>query len=310
MPHQENTETGARARLEKLAMSGVGRVFERLSFDNCRYAGAWLGLALYAGLGKRIAIASRNVRLAFGVSPARANQIARRSCVNFGMTFAEFMHLKVATKEEIRAYSWIEGLEHIEASFADGKGVILLTGHLGNWEIMGARAAQEFPLTVIARPTSNPGVQSHIDAARAAGGLKTISKWEKGRAPLQTLKDNQALGILPDQHAGGDGELLPFFGQPTRVWSAVARLALLSGARVVPAFGVRKTPFLADGRIVAKVAPGWNVPKSKDKNAAILDGTRRMIGELETIISAHPEQWLWLHRRWREGDGAVFPNSK
>ena len=287
-------------------MGAVGRVCETLSFDACRYAGAWLGLGLYAALGKRRGIAINNVRLALDVSPARANQIARRALMNFGMTYAEFMHLRVATPSELRAYSWIEGLEHIESGFDAGKGAILLTAHLGNWEVMGARAAQEFPLTVVARPTGNQGVQRHIDAVRAASGIGVISKYDNGRASLRVLKNNETLGILPDQHAGSEGELLPMFGQPTRVWGAIARLAMLSGARVVPAFGVRKTPFLADGRIVAMVSQGWNVEKTGDRNAAVTQGTRRTIGELEKIIRAHPDQWLWMHRRWREADGAVF----
>ena len=288
-------------------MGAVGRVFETLSFDACRYAGAWLGLGIYAALGKRRGIATNNVRLALGVSRARANQIARRALMNFGMTYAEFMHLRVATPSEVRAYSWIEGLEHIQSGFDAGRGVILLTAHLGNWEVMGARAAQEFPLTVVARPTENAGVQGYIDRVRAAGGLGVISKFDNGRASLRVLKNNESLGILPDQHAGCEGELLPMFGQPTRVWGAIARLALLSGARVVPAFGVRQTPFLADGRIVATVSEGWNVEKSGDKNAAILAGTQRTVSELERIIAAHPDQWLWMHRRWREKDGAIFP---
>ncbi len=293
--------------IETAAMGAVGRVFETLSFDACRYAGAWLGLGIYAALGRRRPISINNVRLALGVSPARANQIVRRAVVNFGMTYAEFMHLRVATREEVRAYSWIEGLEHVQSGFDAGRGCILLTAHLGNWEVMGARAAQEFPLTVVARPTGNAGVQSHIDAIRAASGISVISKYDNGRAPLRVLKNNETLGILPDQHAGSEGELLPMFGQPTRVWGAIARLALMSGARVVPAFGVRQMPFLADGRIVAKVSPSWNVEKSGDKNAAIQEGTRRTVAELEKVIAAHPDQWLWLHRRWREADGAVFP---
>ncbi len=293
--------------IETAALTSIARACESLSFDACRYVGAWLGLGIYAALGKRRGVSIDNVRLALGVSRARANQISRRAVMNFGMTLTEFMHLRVATPSEVRAYSWIEGLEHIESGFAAGRGVILLTGHLGNWEVMGARAAQEFPLSVVARPTGNAGVQAHIDAVRAAGGLGVISKYDNGRASLRVLKNNESLGILPDQHAGSEGELLPMFGQPTRVWGAIARLALLSGARVVPAFGVRKTPFLADGRIVASVSEGWNVPKSGDKNAAIHAGTQRTVAELEKIISAHPDQWLWLHRRWREKDGAVFP---
>lgn len=288
-------------------MGTVGKAFEEMSFEGCRYAGAWLGLALYGALGKRRNIAVNNVRLALGVSTARANQIARRSCMNFGMTFAEFMHSRVATEAEIQQQCYVTGLENITAGLAAGNGVILLTGHLGNWELMGARAAREFPLTVVARPTSNSGVQKFIDAARAAHGVEVISKYEGGRAPLRVLKSNKALGILPDQHAGGDGALLPFFGQPTRVWTALARLAMLSGAPVVPAYGVRQRPFLANGRIEAQIHPGWKVEKTGDKEAQVLDGTRRVIAELEKAIARYPDQWLWLHRRWREKDGAVLP---
>ncbi len=296
-----------RNTIETAALTSIARVCESLSFDACRHVGAWLGLGIYAALGRRRGVSVGNVRLALGVSKARANQISRRAVMNFGMTLTEFMHLRVATPAEVRAYSWIEGLEHIESGFAAGQGVILLTGHLGNWEVMGARAAQEFPLTVVARPTGNAGVQAHIDAVRAAGGLGVISKYDNGRASLRVLKNNESLGILPDQHAGAEGLSLPMFGQPTQVWGAIARLAMLSGARVVPAFGVRKMPFLADGRIVATVSQGWNVPKSGDRNAAVMQGTRQTVAELEHIIRAHPDQWLWLHRRWREADGAVFP---
>jgi KDO2-lipid IV(A) lauroyltransferase len=159
----------------------------------------------------------------------------------------------------------------------------------------------------VARPTSNSGVQQFIDASRAAHGVEVISKYESGRATLRVLRNNQTLGILPDQHAGGEGALLPFFGQPTRVWTAVARLAMLSGARIVPAYGIRQRPFLANGRIEVQIFPGWNIEKSGDKEANVIDGTRRVIGELEKVISNNPDQWLWLHRRWREKDGAVLP---
>lgn len=304
---QKPQETGVRSLLESLAMSGVGNVCKTMDFDACRYMGGWLGLLLFGALGKRQNIAVNNIRLALGVSRARAHQLARRSCMNFGMTFTEFMHLPTASDAEIRERCYINGIEHLWSALEAKKGAILLTGHLGNWEMMGARAALEIPLTVIARPTSNAGVQRHIEASRRAVNINMISKYDTGRGALTVLKRNGTLGILPDQHAGPEGALLPFFGQPTRVWTAVARLALLSGAHVLPAFGVRRRPFLADGRIEARVSPSWTVPKSENREEAILEGTKRMVGELEKIMRAEPDQWLWLHRRWRERDGAVFP---
>ncbi len=304
---QTPQETGARSVLESLAMSGVGRVCQTMSFDGCRYMGGWLGLLLFGALGKRQNIAVNNIRLALGVSRARAHQLARRSCLNFGMTFTEFLHLPAASEAEIRERCYINGIENVWSALDGGRGAILLTAHLGNWELMGARAALEIPLTVVQRPTSNAGVQRHIEASRRAAKIEMISKYDTGRASLMVLRRNETLGILPDQHAGEDGALLPFFGQPTRVWTALARLAMLSGARVIPAFGVRRRPFLADGRIEARVSPSWNVPKSANREEAILEGTKHVVADLEKVMRDEPDQWLWLHRRWREKDGAVFP---
>ncbi len=289
-------------------MSGVGRACQTMSFDGCRYVGSWLGMLMFAAVGKRQGVAERNIRLALGVSHARAHQLARRACINFGMTFAEFLRFPSATEAEIRERAYINGLENVWAALDGGRGAVLLTAHVGNWELMGARAAMDFPLSVVARPTSNAGVQGKIDESRRAAGIHVISKYDTGRASLSVLRRNETVGILPDQHAGIEGALLPFFGQPTRVWTALARLAMLSGAAVVPAFGVRRRPFLADGRIEARVSPPWCVPKSADRETAILDGTRRVIWELEKVIRHEPDQWLWMHRRWREADGAVFPS--
>jgi KDO2-lipid IV(A) lauroyltransferase len=227
--------------------------------------------------------------------------MARRVSQNAAMTFCEFLHLRAASEKELRAYSWIEGYEHVRSGFDAGRGVLLLTGHLGNWEIMGARAALEFPLTVIARPRSNEAVHAHIESIRAKVNVKVISRFDTGRAPLKVLKNNQALAILPDQYEQG-GALLPFFNHPTRMVDALARLAILSRAHVVPAFGVRRKPWLADGRIVAQVFPGFDISKTENRAEDVMAGTRRVIIELEKIIRAHPDQWLWMHRRWREKD--------
>jgi len=290
-----------REKLEVRSMRAVAGAMERASWRTCRNTGAWLGLLFFHALKKRRGIAIDNIRQALGVSEAEAQRLARRSCQNFAMTFCEFLHLRAASADEVRGYCDIQGLEHIETSRARGHGVILLTAHLGNWEIMGARAAQEFPLTVVARPTGNSGIEAHIASVRQAAGFDVISKYEPGRAALQVLKNNGTLAVLPDQHAGKDGLLLPFFNRPTRVVPAIARLAMMSGASVAPAFGVRRTPWLRDGRIIAKVAPTWTMEKTARQNreAAVLEGTRRTVQELETIIRAHPDQWLWVHRRWR-----------
>lgn len=294
----KNTLHAAEAKL----MNAAGAACERASFRQCRHAGMWLGLLFHHALPSRRKISRDNLRLAFpDLSERQADRLARRGSQNAAMTFCEFLHLRAADENELREYSWIEGYEHIQNGFDAGRGVLLLTGHLGNWEIMGARAALEFPLTVIARPRSNAAVHAHIESIRAQVNVNVISRFDAGRAPLKVLKNNQALAILPDQYEQS-GTLLPFFNHPTKMVDALARLAILSRARVVPAFGVRRKPWLQDGRIVAQVFPGFDVPKTDNREDAVLAGTRRVVLELEKVIRAHPDQWLWMHRRWREKD--------
>jgi len=295
-----------REQLETRAMRSISATMERASWDSCRRTGAWMGLSLFGTFRKRREIAVGNVRLAFpDLSEARARRIVRRSYQNFAMMFCEFLHLRAATPESVRAYCDIDRPDIIEEALAQGRGAVMLTAHLGNWEVFGARYAQDYPLTVVARPTSNRGVESHIASIREASGMEVLSKYEAGRSVLRVLKSGRTLGILPDQHAGPDGLLLPMFGHPTRIVSSLARIASISQAPVVPMFGVRRTPWLADGRIITRVSPSFLVEKTRDRDADILAGTRRVVHEIENAVRQHPEQWLWMHKRWRSGDTKV-----
>lgn len=289
---------------ETRATTLVGGAMQNASWATCRRAGWWMGLLLFQGLKKRRQVAIDNVRLAFPEqSEMGARQIARRSVQNATMTLFEFVRLASATPQEINDYVGWDGKEHIVGALEKGRGVILLTAHLGNWELMGASIAQSFPLAVVARPTSNQGIQEQILRVRAHGGLKVISKHDGGRASLEELKKNHVLGILPDQYAGPDGMLLPFFGHPTRMVSSVARLSMMSGAPIVPAFATRRRPWLSDGRILTQASPGYIIEKDRQRREQIVrEGTLQTIHDMENIIRRYPDNWLWLHRRWRDED--------
>jgi KDO2-lipid IV(A) lauroyltransferase len=295
----------AEARLVKLC----AKAMECASWAGCRRTGSWLGLAFYYGVRGRQRVAIENLQIAFpDLSERAARRHARRAAQNLGMTFCESLHLGAATKEDVRNYATIEGLEHLQNAYSGGDGVILLTAHFGNWEILAARLAQEFPFSAMARPNSNAGVESHVEQVRRNAGIKVISKWESARPAVRTLRAGEVLCLLPDQRAGkGEGLLLPMFGRVTRFYSSVAQLAMLSGAPVVPAFGVRRDPWLSDGRIVVNVAPSLPLKADAEqlglsRDDAVREGTLRVIGELEKAIRAHPDQWWWLHRRWRDAD--------
>lgn len=281
---------------------GASQICQKLDWDGCRLVGNYLGLLAFAMLGTRRQLGLDNIRLALGVSNRRANQILRRSCVNYGMTFSEFLHMPAASPASIRDVISRGSGDHILNALEEGKGAILLCAHLGNWELMGALAAQHFPISVVTRPMNNKRTQDYFDQGRLKHGIEILHKSDDTRIHIKRLRQNHALALLPDQYAGERGDLMPFFGRPTRVWTSVPRLAMVSGAPIVPSFGVRQKPFLTKGRIVSKVMPGWKVEKTGDREANVQEGLRRMLWELESIIRAHPEQWLWLHRRWRPQD--------
>lgn len=289
---------------ETRAANIVGHALQNASWTTCRRTGWWFGILLFKVLEKRRQIAINNVRRAFPeLSEAAARQIARRSVQNAAMTLFEFVRMASATPQDIRDYALWDGLDVVLDTLKEGQGAVLLTAHLGNWEVMGALAAQEFPIAVVARPTSNAGMQEQILRVRAHNGLKVISKHDTGRASLDELKKNHTLAILPDQYAGPSGLMLPFFGHPTRMNSSLTRLAMMSGAPIIPGFGVRRRPWLSDGRIVAHVGTPYYVENErKHREEIVRAGTLRMIGELENVIRHHPDQWLWLHRRWRAED--------
>ncbi len=301
----------ARETLETRAMVSIGGAMERASWAACRRTGAWMGLLLFGTFRARRAVAARNVQIAFPrMSDSQARRVVRRCYQNFAMTYCEFLHLRTASRESVRAYCEIDRPEIFHAAQSRGRGTVVLIAHLGNWEVMGARLAQDFPLSVVARPTSNIGIEAHIASIRAASKMTVLSKHDSARGALRVLKKNEFLGILPDQHGGPEGVSLPMFGRPTSVVTALARLALMADATVVPCFGVRRTPWLADGRIVARVSPSFRVEKTGDRETDVLNGTRRVIWEIENVVRQNPEQWLWMHKRWRDSDLVAPSNSE
>ena len=295
MPFQQTAQTFLIRRLAS--------TLERAPWSSCRRVGSWFGLAFFAAQRRRHSIAVGNIQLVFPEMSSRdAQQIARRSAQNFGMSFCEFLHLRTASAQEIRDYCEFDGLEHFQSALELGRGVILPTAHFGAWEVMGARIALEFPMTVVVRLTSNEALKNHIKTVRQAVGLEMILKNETGRESMRILRRNEILGLFPDQHAGRRGVLMPFFGHPTSVFTSPARLAITSRAPLVAAFGVRRSPWMSDGRVTIQVSPPLELSRGESREQSVLSGTRRILEEVEGVVRAHPDQWLWMHRRWRKGD--------
>lgn len=189
---------------------------------------------------------------------------------------------------------WIrcEGLEHFEAARREGRGVLVATGHLGNWELSAfAHAWLTRPMNVVVRPLDNPLLDGLVKRRRELSGNRSISKRDIARPILKALAANEAVGILIDHNWTADtGVFVDFFGVPACSDSGFAKLAAHSGAPVVPGFALWSEEEL---RYVLRFYP--RVPMSGD---ALAD-TARLHRALEEIVRAHPAEWLWIHRRWK-----------
>lgn len=191
-------------------------------------------------------------------------------------------------------HDWIryEGFHHFETAKAKGKGVLFATLHLGAWELSAfSHALMAEPMHVVVRPLDNPLLDAFVEARRAASGNIILGKKEAARGIFQALKDNKAVGILVDQNVGLDeGLFVNFFGRKACVSPTFAKLAARTGATVIPGYAI----WSPDER---KFILRFDEPVGITGNTFI--DTQRIQAALERAIRAYPDQWLWIHRRWK-----------
>lgn len=212
-----------------------------------------------------------------------------RSIARLLVTFARFPRMD---RSNISRWIRYEGFEYFEQARGRGKGVLFATAHLGNWELSAfAHALLTAPMHVVVRPLDNPLIDALVARRRTLSGNKLIEKKDLARGILQALAANQAVGILIDQNAGLDnGVFVDFFGVPACAGSGFARLAAHTGAAVIPGFALWSE---AERKFILRFYP--EVPISGDVQA----DTARIHSVLERVIREYPDQWLWIHRRWK-----------
>lgn len=180
---------------------------------------------------------------------------------------------------------------------ARGKGVVALVSHLGNWEVGAALvAAAGFDTFILARSPSSEPVAELLSRHRAALGLREIPRRKGVRGMMRALQSNSLILLALDQHVSNTYVTVPFFGRPAQTSTVPALLALRYGIPVIPAYPVRER----DGRIVSRALPEVTPDYSGNTEEERVERTtRRYVAVLEDLIRQHPEQWLWMHRRWR-----------
>ncbi len=227
---------------------------------------------------------------------------------NLGRNLLAFSRLPRLSPRNIGDWIEYEGLEHFAEARAGGKGVIFLTAHLGCWELSAAaHALYGNPMDVMVRPLDNPLLDRLVQRRRRLFGNRTLPKSDSARKTLSALRQNRAVGILADQNAAGDdGVFVPFFGTQASATKGVAQLAARTGAAVIPGFALWNE---RAGRYVLKFYPPLDLASSADRAADVLENTQRCQTMIEDVIRRYPEQWLWIHRRWKtrpEGEASIY----
>ncbi len=259
-------------------------------------AGEMLGLLLFYIWGSRRKISEENIRLSAIGSQHSASYIAKETFRNLGRSFAEVIKIYFSLGKKIIDSVEIEGAENFNKAIDKGKGVIFITGHCGNWELLAiATSAKLIPCSVVARPINNPYLNSLVEKTRQKYGNSVIYKKGALKNILKKLKDNGCVGILMDQSVLADeGYIIDFLGRGAWTTKMPALIARKTGAAVLPAF-IRRTP---DGHRMT-IHPEVGLSDINNTEEALKEDTKRFSATIEHYIKSNPPEWLWIHRRWK-----------
>ncbi|MCE5283884.1 MAG: lysophospholipid acyltransferase family protein [Deltaproteobacteria bacterium] len=243
-------------------------------------------------------IALHNLRCAFPEKPLEELLgIVRGVYRSLGTVAAEFFDIPRLTRDNIGQWVEAEGLENCFKALEKGRGVLLFGAHFGNWELEAAAASLMIkPFTVIYRTLDSALLDRLVFKVRSGTGNVPLAKEHAMRNMLRTLKQNGMLGILIDQNVDWyEGVFVDFFGRPACTTDGLALLALHTEAPVLPGYMVR----LPDGRYRLVIGPEVEIVRTGDKDADVLANTQRFTEVIEETVRRYPDQWLWIHQRWK-----------
>jgi KDO2-lipid IV(A) lauroyltransferase len=288
-----------RHRLEFAAVWLIIRTLRVFPRRAARALGALIGSIAYHALGRLRRTGLRNLGLAFPEMPASERElILRLEYRNLGWLLAEFCQMSTYTLPFASTFIRYEGLEHYLAARARGKGVLVLTGHLGAWELSSFyHSLAGYPMGMVIRRLDNPIVDALVNRIRCRHGNRVLHKDDFARGLIAAMRSGDTVGILMDTNmTPPQGVFVPFFGIPACTASGLARVALKTGAAVLPGFLLWED---SEQQYVLRFYPELALASTGDPEADTLDNTARLTAVLEDAIRQYPSQWLWMHRRWK-----------
>ena len=288
-----------------LLLKGLGLLPRSLA----RRLAAKVAGILYALSPKLRKTAETNLHIAFPewTEPQRG-AVIRRMVRNLGWMAAEFARFPKHSKQNIEEMVVLDGNENFLEGRKQGRGVLILTGHIGAWELSSfAHALYGYPLHFMARPLDNQRIDALVNKYRCASGNRAIFKNESARVMLKILKDAGTIGILADQNTMPEESVfVDFFGKPASTTTGIARMALRTDAAVVPGYAVWDEGI---GKYRLRFEPAVELIRTGDAGRDVLENTQRFTKVIEDIIRKYPDQWVWVHGRWNarpKGEPPVY----
>jgi Kdo2-lipid IVA lauroyltransferase/acyltransferase len=297
---------------EKLELAAV-RVLVRLlglpPRKIARAIGASIGKAAFYVLPRLRSVGRQNLKIAIPELPQdEQDRILKSMFANLGRLLAEFCKMPGYTRENTSGFIRYEGLENYLAAREAGKGVFVLTGHLGAWELSSFyHSLMGYPMSMVIRRLDNPGVDALVNDIRCMHGNQVVHKDDFARGLLAAMRRGETVGILMDTNmTPPQGVFVDFFNYLACTASGMARVALKTDATVLPGFLLWEA---SEQKYVLHFGEPLTLIRTGDAEADILANTALFAKVTEEYIRRYPDQWLWVHRRWKtrpEGEGPIY----
>jgi KDO2-lipid IV(A) lauroyltransferase len=298
-----------RERLENLALRLVAGAVGVLPRSGARAVGAGLGAVAWTLLGRLRRVGMQNLELALPEKTEAEREVILRGVFrSLGWQIGEFCKMSGYTAERALKFIRYDGLERYLAARAKGNGVLVVTGHLGAWELSSFyHSLMGYPMSLVIRRLDNPLVDAFVNRIRCLHGNRVIHKDDFARGLLTSMHRGETVGILMDTNmTPPQGVFVPYFGVEACTASGLARVALHSGAAVLPGFLVWEA---AEKKYVLRFGQELELIRTGDMAGDIVANTALFTATIEAYVRRYPEQWLWVHRRWKtrpEGEERLY----
>jgi KDO2-lipid IV(A) lauroyltransferase len=288
-----------RDKIEYWLVRTVAGSLGRMPRGLARLLAGGLAWAVYLALGRLRHVGQRNLELALPeLSKPERDRILRGVYHHLGWQLVEFCRMPRYTAQNTQGWIRTEGLEHYVAARDRGRGVLVLTGHLGAWELSSFyHSLMGYPMGMVIRRLDNRELDEFVNGIRCLHGNRVLHKDDFARGLLTAMRAGASVGILMDTNmTPPQGEFVRFFGRQACTASGLARVALKTGAAVLPGFVLWEP---AERQYVLHFGPELHLARTGDAAADILAATQQCNDVLEAWIRRYPDQWLWIHRRWK-----------